>query len=71
LREPAGVLAARKKSTVSGYEQTTISPLALIPKPGAYPPTEIPQAGHGIGEFGRCRRGWRDGDQAGDIPAED
>jgi hypothetical protein len=27
--------------------------------------------GHGIGELGRCRRGWRDGDQTGGIPAED
>ena len=33
--------------------------------------TEIPQVGQGIGGLGRCRRGWRDGDQTGEIPAED
>jgi len=32
---------------------------------------EGPQVGHGIGGLGRCRRGWRDGDQTGDFPAED
>jgi hypothetical protein len=27
--------------------------------------------GHGIGGLGRCRRNRRDGDQTGEIPAED
>jgi hypothetical protein len=41
---------------------------AWPPEPPTTAPTEIPQVGHGIGGLGRCRRGWRDGDETGDTP---
>jgi len=71
LREPAGVPAARGKNTLSSYEPPTTSPLALIPKPRLTPSLRPSWPVHGTGGLGRCRRGWRDGDQAGDILAED
>src|SRR5690242_1091766 len=67
LREPAGVPAALEKNTLSSYERPTTSPLALIPKPRLTPPPRPPWSVHGIGGLGRCRRGWRDSDQTGDI----
>ena len=44
LREPAGVLAALEKNTLSRYERPTTSPLAMIPKPRLTPPPRFPRS---------------------------